>query len=269
MSYLRMLALCFICTGVGISATVTALYDFNNTLNPVSSVSSPSATALREVDPGSVSGFQSDTVNGQNRTVFRFDGSATPALAQGGLQFLNANLMNANNYSVELYFSFDAVSSWRRILDTRDRTLDTGFYVLNGGLQLYPSNTGVGTFNSNTYYHVLLTFGSNTAVAYLNGSAQSTQATDYYSLPPSNVISLFLDNTASAAQNEYSSGKIAWARFWDGALTADEAAAAYRSAVAFDPGTPPITNVPEPSTLILAAAGLLLATGIAGVHRIR
>jgi hypothetical protein len=250
----RLFAITVTAAAVSPAATVVALYEFNNTLNPTSGIGSGSAGALVEVDPGGVSGFAADTVNGVNRTVFRFNGSASPATAQGGLQFVNANLMNPNGYTIELYFSFDAVSSWRRILDTQDRSSDQGFYVLNGGLQLYPSNVGLGAFNADTYYHVLLTFDGTTAVAYLNGSAESTEATNYYSLPASNLISLFLDNTAGPAQTEYSPGRIAWARFWDGALTAQEADAAYRGAIVFDPG--PTGDIPEPSTLLLSAAGL-------------
>jgi hypothetical protein len=224
----------------------------------VSGTGTGAAGPLVEVDPQSVSGFISDTVNGQNRTVFRFNGSASPAANQGGLQFVNANLMNSSSYSIELYFSFDAVSSWRRIIDTADRTSDIGFYVLNGGLQLYPSGVGVGTFNANTYYHVLLTFDGSTAIAYLNGVAQSTQTTNYYVLPASNIISLFLDNTQSIAQNEYSAGKIAWAKFYDGIVDAAGAQNAFQSASTFDTG---VTGgggaVPEPGTYALLATGLL------------
>lgn len=235
------------------AASPVALYDFDNTLAPVTGIGSGAASALVSVDPLGSSAFESDVVNGVARNVYRFNGSANPASAQGGLQFVDADLMNPSSYSVELYFSFDQVSGWRRILDTKDRSTDQGFYVLNGGLQLYPSNVGVGTFAANTYYHVLLTFDGTTAVAYLNGIAQSTQSSDYYTLPASNTIGLFLDNTQSTAQNEYSSGKIAWARFYDGALTAGEAKSAYESAIAFEPGTP---AVPEPGAMTFLLAGL-------------
>ncbi len=232
------------------AANTVALYEFNSNFDPVAG--STQATALVPVDPLGRSGFQADTVNGVARTVYRFDGASSPALSQGGLQFVNADLMNPSNYAIEAYFSFDQVSGWRRIIDTADRSVDIGFYVLSGGLQLYPSNVGVGAFTANTYHHVILSFDGSTAVAYLNGAAQSTQATSYYQLPASNVISLFLDNTASAAQTEYSAGKIAWARFYDGALSADDAMVAYQSAVGFE--LPPA--VPEPGTWALLALGL-------------
>lgn len=240
------------------AATTVALYEFNGNFNPVAG---SGASALGSVDPLQQGAFVSDVVNGVDRTVFRFGGSAFPSTSQGGLQFVNAGLMNPNSYSIEAYFSFDAVSGWRRIIDTRDRTEDTGFYVLNGGLQLYPSNVGAGSFAANVYNHVILTFNGSTAVAYLDGIAQSTQATSYYSLPASNVISLFLDNTVSVAPNEYSSGKIAWARFYDGALNADEALSAYHAAVDFE-----VPAVPEPSTYALMLAG---ATAVLLVARRR
>jgi hypothetical protein len=232
------------------AASTVALYDFDNTLAPLAGFGPGSAAPLAAVDPLGLSGFVADTVNGVARTVYRFNGAASPAASQGGLQFLSADLMNPDGYSVEMYFSFEAVSGWRRIIDTKDRSEDTGFYVLSGGLQLYPSNVGAGDFTANTYHHVVLTFNGSEAVAYLNGSAESTQTTDYYSLPASDVISLFLDNTAGPAQNEYSAGKIAWARFYDGALSGDEVEAAYQEAISFTP------VIPEPGTWALMALGL-------------
>jgi hypothetical protein len=259
----RIALFALLATAAASAASVVAVYDFNNTLNPVSGVGSASASALTVVDPLSVSSFITDTVNGQSRSVYRFDGNSSPATNQGGLQFTNASLMTSNSYSVELYFSFDAVTGWRRIIDTLDRTSDLGFYVLNGGLQLYPSNIGVGTFSPNTYYHVILTYSGTQAIAYLNGVAQSTQTTDYYDLPLSGIISLFLDNTSGPAQTEYSGGKIAWARFYDGVVDASAASAAFTTAQNFDSGAGGGTggggNVPEPSTFALAAAGALLA----------
>jgi hypothetical protein len=234
------------------AANTVALYEFNNSFDPVSGVGSAAASALVQVDPRGLGSFQPDIVNGVDRTVYRFDGLSSPATSQGGLQFVNADLMDANAYSIEAYFSFDSTSGWRRIIDTKDRSEDTGFYVLSGGLQLYPSNVGTGSFLPDTYNHVILTFNGSTAVAYLDGVAQSTQATDYYSLPASNVISLFLDNTAGPAQTEYSAGKIAWARFYDGALNADEAMAAYQAAIGFEVPPP----IPEPGTYALLAGGL-------------
>lgn len=246
------------------AALVMAAYDFNNSLAAVAGVG-PGANALVAVDPMSSSGFVADSVNGVSRTVWRFAGSASPATNQGGLQFTSANLMTPTSYTVELYFRFDEVSSWRRILDTADRSSDVGFYVLNGGLQLYPSNVGVGTFNANTYYHVLLSYSGTQANAYLNGALQSSQTTSYYDLPASNIISLFLDNTQSVAQNEYSPGAIAWARFYDGMMTDAEARAAYNSALVFNPApgasapVPGSSPIPEPGALALTALALGLA----------
>ena len=250
MNRLAVAALLAVAIGGAHAASTVALYEFDGDFTPAAGVGS-GASPLVSVDPLDRSAFISDTVNGVSRTVFRFNGDAFPSNSQGGLQFINGDLMNPDSYSIEAYFSLDAVSGWRRIIDTRDRTEDTGFYVLNGGLQLYPSNVGAGTFAANVYNHVILTFNGSTAVAYLDGVAQSTQTTSYYALPASNVISLFLDNNVSVAPNEYSAGKIAWARFYDGALDAGEALAAYRSAVNFEVPPP----IPEPSTYALLLAG--------------
>ena len=248
----RLAAAALLAVGIGgaHAASTVALYEFDGDFTPAAGVGT-GASPLVSVDPLARGGFINDTVNGVSRTVFRYNGDAFPSDSQGGLQFIDGALMNPDNYSIEAYFSLDQVAGYRRIIDTRDRTQDTGLYVLNGGLQLYPSNIGVGTFAANVYNHVILTFNGSTAVAYLDGVAQSTQTTNYYALPASNTISLFLDNNVSTAPNEYSAGKIAWARFYDGALDADEALAAYRSAVEFEVPPP----IPEPSTYALLLAG--------------
>lgn len=232
------------------AASTVALYEFNGDFTAAAGVGT-GASPLVSVDPLGRGAFISDTVNGVSRTVFRFNGVAAPSNSQGGLQFLNGDLMNPNSYSIEAYFSLDEVTGWRRLVDTRDRTEDLGFYVLDGGLQLYPSEVGLGTFAANVYNHVILTFDGSKAVAYLDGVAQSTQTTNYYALPATNVISLFLDNNVDIAPNEYAAGKIAWARFYDGALDAGEAMAAYQAAVNFEVPPP----IPEPSTYALLLAG--------------
>jgi len=254
------IAIALLSAGASHAASTVALYDFNNSFVPLAGFGLGTAQPLVPVNPLGTSSFELANVNGIERTVYRFNGAASPPLNQGGLQFVSGDLMNANSYSVEMYFSFDQVSGWRRILDTRDRSEDTGFYVLNGGLQLYPSNVGQGSFLANTYYHVILSFNGSQAVAYLNGAAQSTQNTDYYALPASNVISLFLDNVAGPAQTEYSAGRIAWARFYDGALNAAQAQEAYEQAIGFTP------VIPEPGTWAMLLAGL---AGLAGLQRLR
>jgi hypothetical protein len=246
---LNQFARLFLCSVTVISAasaaTLVASYGFNNTL----AADQPGVPNLISVDPLGLNGFETATVNGTAQRVFHWQGNAIPPSQQAGLTLDTTGLVQYENYSVELEFEFlqpaQAGGGWRRIIDTQNRQSDAGFYVDPGNrLQVYPVVTGSTLFTTPGFHDVVLTnfvTGSQREVkAYLDGVLQLQSNTDQLNLDnpnnPGHILSLFLDNVAGPAENEFADGRIASFRLYDGIITP--------------------TNVPEPEAYLLILGGL-------------
>ncbi|MFL5294816.1 MAG: PEPxxWA-CTERM sorting domain-containing protein [Phenylobacterium sp.] len=235
-------------------ATLVGSYLFNNTLT--SSVAG--APTLTLTDPLGTSGFVTDSVFGQNRTVLHIGGAASPVLSQGGLTFNNTgNLVTPDNYSIALSLKFESgQNAWRRIIDVENRQSDNGFYVDPGNvLDVYPV-TGAVPFTNNTYQNVILTVGTGGDVnAYLQGVSGSLHATTTVMNinNPQNFINLFLDNVVGGGQGEWSPADIAVAAFYNGVLSQAQIAAFSVNPVGAV--TPPSNGVPEPATWAMMLVG--------------
>lgn len=238
-----------------------ASYQFQGTL----AAEQAGLPALTAVDPLGTSGFQSATLYGQDRQVYRFNGDASPVANQGGLTLNTTGLLTPNNYSVEMVFSFDSDQNYRRILDTSGRTSDRGFYVdSNNHLNIANNilHPGSSLFTAGSFHHLVLTNVQGMVRVYLDGgldlSLSSTTVMDVNSAY--NVLSFFLDNQSGGPTNEYSSGSIGLLRVYDGGL---DAAQVQRLAAQ------PFGTVPEPSGMVLLVAGLGLGGFIHARQRSR
>ncbi len=168
---------------------------------------------------------------------------------------LSSSLLNPTDFSLELSFKFDATGGWRKIADFHDRADDTGFYQLNGNLSFYPVTTaGAADFVADINVHVVLTRdgAANTVTGYVNGQ-QRFSFNDTSPLATitagNNKLTLFADDFATG-QGEATGGTVNYVRIFNGALTAAEVTTLYST------GAP--SAIPEPSTLTLLAAGLLV-----------
>ncbi len=229
------------------SQTPVATWNFNGNLN----ATQPGAPALTPIDPLGQNGFETDTVFGVPRTVYRYSGSNPPA-QQAGLEVNTTSLLtNGNLYSVDMVFKIDSSqSSWKNIFGVSNRQSDNAFYVEpSDKLQIYPTGNGVTNFTFGEYHHVTLTNnGSNHVTSYLDGVFQFDLLTTvmnfdtYSSENPNRLITFFADNVVGDGIGEFSSGHVASISLYNSELTPGEVVI--------------VSTVPEPETYAMMLAGL-------------
>ena len=217
------------------AATLVGTYEFNNSF----AASQPGVAATTPVNPLGLNQFQNTVVFGQAETVYRFQGN--PAFADNaGLLLNTTGMISASNYSVEMIFSLDETSGYRRLVGVENRTSDNGFYVLDDHLVVYPTaGSGPNLLAAGAFHHIILTVASdNTVSGYIDGLTDFTTSTNVMDITsPGQVLDFFLDD--SVVGGEYSSGSIARLRIYQGALTAPEALSLFNS------------QVPEPGAVAL------------------
>lgn len=212
--------------------TLVASYGFQTTL----SADQAGQLDLLLTDPFKDCHFETATVFGVERTVFRYEGGDAPE-EQAGLTYVSPiitsgvapGVISPESYSVELVVSFDLLDGWVRILDSQSRSTDNGFYVNpEQQLDVYPNGGGGSAVTANEFHHIVITvspqfersFGN--VLVYLDGEFQIDRFTDVMFLDASRSLNMFLDNNQGPAQDEFSNGRIALARFYDGALSGDQ-----------------------------------------------
>jgi hypothetical protein len=213
------------------------------------------APAIIPVDPALASNFVADTVFGEPRTVWEFDGISFPPTSQAGLTLDTSGLVIPTSYSVDMVFLFSqADGNWRRIIDVENRQSDNGFYVNpSNNLAVYPTSGSSASWTNNVYHHIVLTNDGSNVNGYIDGVSQFTASTSVMNINnPGNLMHFFLDNVAGGGQGEYSDGRVALIRLWNGVLTPAEAQ---------DLASHPF--VPEPSTFVLS----VLSAVVLGLRR--
>ncbi|MGZ3411069.1 MAG: VPLPA-CTERM sorting domain-containing protein [Xanthobacteraceae bacterium] len=124
-----------------------------------------------------------------------------------------SNVIGAGNaYSIEMKFSIDATSSWRRLIDFKDRQSDTGLYNLDTAVQLYPEPTSAaGVFTANQVYDLILQRSATSQVTVsVDGSTvySDDDSVNGYADFTATTIAFFLDNVAGVAPNEVAGGTV-------------------------------------------------------------
>lgn len=178
-------------------------YGFNNTLNEQSG-NGPALTVL-----GNAGVYETaivDSANNISNTVYRFEKNS-------GLQFNNtaANNFLGNTYTIEIFFVFDEMNSWKRVVDWKNRKSDGGAYVFNGQLNFYPIvYSGTAPVQAGKYsYYVVTRDASGNVLIYTDGDEFITfnDANGAAVLDTANVLNFFQDDLM--IQNEASPGAVA------------------------------------------------------------
>lgn len=201
------------------SASLVATYNFQNTLNAAQS----SAPALTAVNPRGTNSFLTDTVLGQQRTVYDMQ-SLNPG-QNAGLSLNTTNLVNPNAYSFEMLFAFtDRPNSSRRVFDTQNRTSDRGLYINpNNRWEFSRLTTGTATSPNGPYVHMVLAVFDGRARLYINGTLDINLLTTSMNLTtPERLVHFFLDNTTDTSVSDFASARIALLRAYTNGLSESE-----------------------------------------------
>ncbi len=192
----------------------------------------------------------------------------------GGLHFaanqgpnVSGAFANTGVYSMEMYFSLENLDNYRRLLDFKDGTTDTGLYFKAGALAFYGENIikSVGAAAGSMGHLVVTRDAQATFSAYYNG-AQVFAFNDIDNRTrltgPGGIVRFFDDDGAEAAP-----GFVDFIRTYDVALSAADVAATYNSGAPLRVTAPiPPGAVPEPGAWALMIAGF---GGVGGALRSR
>jgi Concanavalin A-like lectin/glucanases superfamily len=204
-------------------------YEFQNTL--ADSLGGPSLTSL-----GGTAGPTSYNFGAEQG--LSLSGALTPA--------------QAATYTIDMYFEFDTLSGFRKILDFKGLGSDNGVYNLSTDLNYFNFSFGPnGAFTPGTFARVDLTRDNSTGVVvgYVNGVQQisfTDSTSDAVFNAANNIINFFQDDNVTGGR-ESSAGSVKQIRIFDTALSASEIAA--------------LGTVPEPSSVVMIATGLV-CTGL-------
>jgi OmpA-OmpF porin, OOP family len=91
-------------------------------------------------------------LDNMKKTAYQFDRNC-------GVQFDNAaaNQFIKDSYTIEIYFRFDKLSSWKRVIDFKNRKTDWGCYIFNGKLNFYNLLVSEkAPVNENEYTHYVI-----------------------------------------------------------------------------------------------------------------
>ncbi|HOI32285.1 MAG: T9SS type A sorting domain-containing protein [Bacteroidales bacterium] len=188
-------------------------YDFTNSFTEKHG-SGPDLTVL-----GNTGTFVEDVLgelDDARKWVYRFERNS-------GFQFDNAAAGSflGEDYSIEIYFVFDELSSWKRVVDLKNRKSDRGAYVFNGRLNFYNiamSDEAPIAVDEYTYYVITRDAETKEVKVYTDAEIEInfTDNSGDALLDEDNVLNFFQDDFI--VPNEASPGAVAMVKIYNYAL---------------------------------------------------
>ncbi len=202
-------------------------------------------------------------------TVAGSGASFTGTGPTGGLRFaanqgptVSNAFANPGLYSLEMFFSLDQLSDYRRLIDFKNGVGDSGLYLNDGDLSFYGPVGRVDTnYAAGQMLHVVLTRDANSVVRGYGQGAELFSFNDASGhgfgvfTGPGGIARFFRDDG-----NEASSGFVDFVRLYDRVLTTAEVGQLYGGGTPLRTFDAPVPAVPEPSTWAM----LILGFGVVG-----
>ena len=148
-----------------------------------------------------------------SRSVYAFEKNC-------GLQFDNKMASDFFNgsYTIEIYFKFDALDSWKRVVDFKNRKSDNGCYIYDGKLNFY--NYAIGErapVNPKEYTHYVVSRNVKTKQMkmYVDGQSkiEFTDKLDEGVVDAEGMVNFFFDDLI--VKDESSAGTVALIKIYD------------------------------------------------------
>ena len=201
--------------------TAIASYNFNNSLSP----SETSAFALTAINPQGTSTFRAETVFGESRTVYHFDGNPVDG-ENAGLALKTTGLFSQANpsYSVEMVVKFDRESTSSNFItlisnSNLQRGTASPLFITNihQGIEFSQHSVfdDINRFTANTYHHLSITLENiagenlNHVNIYLDGQLIWNNALNQFNLDaypvdnPEQILHFFADNIGDGVDFAY------------------------------------------------------------------
>ena len=175
-----------------------------------------------------------------------------------GLQFDNraANGFLRDSYTIEIYFKFSALDSWKRVIDFKNRKSDHGCYIYDGKLNFY--NFALGTrapVRANEYTHYVISRNGKTKQLkmYVDGESkvEFTDQNNEGVIDEDGVLNFFHDDLI--VKEEASAGAVAIIKIFDYVVEPTEVKKSYlklNESVLKKPTVQPVATSPLPATTL-------------------
>ena len=192
-------------------------YNFENTLQEESG-QGPELTILG--NQGIFEVVTLDEIANKTKTVYRFEKNS-------GLQFNNVAADNfiGEGYTIEIYFEFEELSSWKRVVDWKNRKTDWGAYVYNGELNFYNllySTEAPVVAGEFTYYVITRDAETKNLLIYTDAEIKIDFIDNdgHALIDQDGVLNFFHDDLQ--VQNEASAGSVAMLKLYDYTLNSTQ-----------------------------------------------